>query len=148
MKTKAIGIILIMIFLLSSCSYEKQITVPDDVSRISVSPYESPYMTFVYTEDEKIKAVTDFLKSLEAKETNDTPMNYVGAVPYVITLETPKGSTEYTIAGSTFFKVRDGDWMTVPYEKGEEFIEILRNNEPDIKAEKPLFTVSSSEEAD
>lgn len=135
----AIIMVAMTAMLFSSCSQKDKISLPDDVSKITVAPYYSDDMTFEYTDKTKIAALTDYFKSLEPLKTSDSPENYVGAMTYSVTVVSSSEDVHYTIAGSTFFKIEDGSWMLIQYEKGEEFVELLKNNIPDIQAEKPLF---------
>lgn len=142
MKIKRLTAIIMavtMLVLLSSCSQKDKITIPDDVSKISVAPYYSDDMTFEYTDKAKIAAFVSYFKSLETEKTSDSPENYVGAMTYSVTVVSSSGDVHYTIAGSTFLKIQDGDWMSIQYEKGEEFVELLKSNAPDVQAKKPLF---------
>lgn len=135
----AIIMVVMTAMLFLSCSQKDKISLPDDVSKITVAPYYSDDMTFEYTDKKKITDLTDYFKSLEPVKTSDSPENYVGAMPYSVTIVSSSGEVHYTIAGSTLFKIEDGSWMSIQYEKGEEFVELLKSNIPDVQAEKPLF---------
>lgn len=135
----AIIMVVMTAMLFSSCSQKDKVSLPDDASKIIVAPYDSDDMTFEYTDKTKIAALTDYFKSLEPVKTSDSPENYGGAMSYSVTVVSSSGEVHYTIAGSTFFKIEDGSWMSIQYEKGEEFTKLLKSNIPDVQAKKPLF---------
>lgn len=143
MRIKGLVMILMMFFLLTSCSQKTKIVLPENVSQISIAPYGSADMTFVYTEETKVDTFINFLKSLEVKNTQDSPENYEGVMLYNITLITSNSEAHYTMSGSTFFKAQNDNWMSISYEKGEEFIKLLKDNIPDIQAKKQLFDYSN-----
>lgn len=135
----AIIMLVMTVMLFSSCSQKDKVSLPDDASKITVAPYDSADMTFEYTDKTKIAAITNYFESLEPVKTSDSPENYAGAMTYSVTVVSSSGDVHYTIAGSTFLKIQDGDWMSIQYEKGEEFVELLKSNAPDVQAKKPLF---------
>ncbi|MGN0602334.1 MAG: hypothetical protein ACI4I7_06465 [Oscillospiraceae bacterium] len=115
------------------------IDLPKDVIEIIVSPYESDLMTFKYTDPQKIENVMDYLRGIRISTTDDDPSNYVGCVPIKYVLTTANGTEkEYCEAGSQFFQEGDSDWFEISDYK-IEFEELLKENEPDVPAEKPLF---------
>lgn len=96
-------------------------------------------MTFSYTDSAKTARLLTFLGNLEAEKTNDSPENYTGITAYGITVVSYGSELQCAFYGNTFFRCGDGEWLSVPNEKGEELMKLLNDTEPDIPARRPLF---------
>lgn len=127
------------VFVLTGCSETVEITVPDNVSMVSIAPYDSEKMTFCYTDTEKIQVFVDYIQSLTPTETEKDVSLYAG-MHYTITLHSSDGTTtKYTHYGNLFFRQENGIWGDIPYEQASKLELLLNENEPDIPAENPLF---------
>ncbi len=124
---------------LSSCSRTETFSFPDAAQEIKITPYDSDEMTFSYIDPAKTERVLTFLNSLEAEKTNDSPENYTGITVYGITVVSDGSELQCAFYGNTFFRYGDGEWLSIPGEKGEEFMKLLKDTEPDIPALRPLF---------
>lgn len=137
-------IILICNIVLSSCGQSNQITiaVPENVTKVIVAPYNSESMTFQYTNAQKVDAIVSYISDFGTltSTTVSDPTKCVG-INYKITLCSIDGSVEeYYHLGNLFFKQGEsGDWCDMEYDKANALETLLREYEPDVPAEKPLF---------
>lgn len=127
------------IFILTGCNKAVEITVPDNVSMVSIAPYDSEKMTFCYTDAEKVQVFVNYIQSLTPSETKAEVYLYAG-MNYIITLHCSDGTTtKYEHYGNLFFRQENGVWGDIPYEQASKLDLLLKEYEPDIPAENPLF---------
>lgn len=117
----------------------EHITLPDDISKITVSLNGGDTIRFSYTDKDKIKAVTDYFEALELTASAKNPSEYNGSA-WVITAETSSGQIDLSHFGNLFFTVHspDGarDVYEMVYKQAEAFDTVLKNNIPDILPDK------------
>ncbi len=139
MKKLTVIFIMICILLLAGCNHHVEISIPEDVSEVIVAPYGSKDMTFKYTDAQKVKVFTEYIQSLTLSETKENPDEYDG-MSYTIKMVSSNGDTmEYQHYGNLFFKQSNGVWCDMSYKQASEFEELLKENDPDVPAEKSLF---------
>lgn len=83
--------------------------------------------TKVFTDEEKIGQIMPLLLLKNAAETNDDPNEYVGAAN-IFTLEYANGETStITVFCNQFYKIDDGPWCDIPYDRAEKLEELVRS---------------------
>ena len=134
------------LLLLTACHMAIPVTVPDEVVEAAVAPYGSELMTFRYTDAEKISVFVDYIRQLRVvgPSPKDDPHEMQG-MGYCVTFVSSDGKeTVYEMYGNDFFRQKDEEWgkwyRLASYEQATAFVDLLREYEPDIPAEKPLFS--------
>ena len=83
--------------------------------------------TKIFTDEEKIGQIMLLLLLKNATETSDDPNEYCGSAD-IFMLEYATGETStITVYCNQFYKIDDGPWCDIPYERAEKLEELVRS---------------------
>lgn len=129
-KVTAIVLLFILLLLLCSCAMKGSVSLPENITKISVSWNGGAYNVFSYTEPEKISNLVQYFTSLELSKTREDPTQYNGG-GWIITIQTENETFRMHHYGNRFFKTTDGKWWEIPYAQASAFDALLKDNIPD-----------------
>ena len=107
-----------------------QVTLPDDIKKITIAWNGGPFTTFSYTDDAKINALADYLTSLQLASTQEDPAEYLGG-GWQIIVQTDSETIEMWHCHNRFFQTPDGKWWSITYEQASALTTLLKENIPD-----------------
>ena len=116
----------------------KTVTLPDDITKITIAWDGGPLTTFSYTDRSKIEKIREYLTSLVLVPTKKDAELHMGGA-WVITVESSLETLEMLHYGNMFFKTANGEWWEISYEQATEFGNILKANVPDELPQNIVF---------